>query len=131
VKEAEGERLIAIVDMCLKALALAQKKAEVRQVISKVEANGDVIISTLVDGKGQSSAPYARIDHRTGQLTRLGQIVREIRLGRSASRGSSFPLAWGAPTAGVRTEGFFMQRANFEAPRARFSAEKTIFGPRN
>jgi hypothetical protein len=64
---------------CLRALAGAQKQAGIRGIFSTVQANGDVIVSTVHgrrlpdDGKGSSAfsyIPYAVIS-RTGQLTIL------------------------------------------------------------
>ncbi len=74
LEQAQREDVIAILDHCLTALALAQNRAQVRGIISTVEANRDVTVSTLVDQDGKNSAPYARID-RNGNFTRLGTIT--------------------------------------------------------
>jgi hypothetical protein len=71
VKGATDDKFITTFDAMLRLMALAQRKANVRKVMFLVEANGDVLISKIFDGDGQTDVPYARVDRLTSELKRL------------------------------------------------------------
>lgn len=70
-KGAEDDKVTTTFDAMLRLMALAQRKANVRIVMSIVEANGDVLISKIFDAQGQTKVPYARVDRLTSELKRL------------------------------------------------------------
>ena len=66
-----SDKVTTTFDAMLRLMALAQRKANVRIVMSIVEANGDVLISKIFDAQGQTKVPYARVDRLTSELKRL------------------------------------------------------------
>jgi hypothetical protein len=70
IRKAGDGKIIDLLERCLRLLALAQRKADVKRIYSTLETNGDVTIATMLDSEGKSSSPYARIDGITGELGR-------------------------------------------------------------
>jgi hypothetical protein len=72
--EIHADRLNELLDSCLTALAIVQRKTGLRAVISRVQAGGFVNV-TVTDAELKVASPYAQMQETSRKLKRVNAIV--------------------------------------------------------
>jgi hypothetical protein len=72
--ETQADRLNELLDSCLTALAIIQRKTGVRAVISRVEGGGFVSV-TVTDAELKVASPYAQMQEASLELKRVSTIA--------------------------------------------------------
>ena len=73
VEQANHQQRIDDFDCALQALAVMQQRLKVRTVVSTIQPNRSVIVSTASEGAGLPS-PYAQIDREGKLVAKLGEV---------------------------------------------------------
>ena len=72
--ETQSDRLNELLDSCLTALAILQRKTGVRAVISRVQGSGFVNV-TVTDAELNVASPYAQMQESSRELERVSAIA--------------------------------------------------------